>query len=84
MVEKATPEIPLTNIELIPEWKKVLKRAWSFRFIVLSGVFSVLEMLLPTFIDFMPRFVFGGLALATIVASGVARVVAQQNMGGLR
>ena len=72
-------------IRLADDWKEVLRRAWSVRFLVLAILLSSLEVLLP----FVPRlgFVISPLALAltslvVTVAALLARIAAQKNLKG--
>lgn len=65
---------------LIAEWKLLVRRAWSFRLIVLSGLLSGMEVILPLFVDSMPRNVFSVAALCAAVGGAFARVVAQPKM----
>jgi hypothetical protein len=64
-------------MQLIPEWKRIVRRAWSLRLIVLAGVLSAGEVVLPLFSDAVPRGQFALLALLTTVGAAIARVVAQ-------
>lgn len=65
---------------LHPDWKRILKRAWSVRLAVLSGLFSAAEVVLPLFVDAMPRNLFAVLAGLATVGSIVARALAQPRM----
>ncbi len=67
-------------MNLIPDWRRVLRKAWSLRLMVLAAVLSGVEVVLPLFVDAMPRGVFAGLSLLTAVGGAVARVVAQPKM----
>lgn len=65
---------------LVPEWKWLLKKAWSIRLAVLSALLSSFEVVLPLFVDAMPRNVFAVLAMLSAIAAGVARITAQPAM----
>ena len=71
-------------MRLIPDWRKVLRHAWSVRLIVLAGVLTGAEAILPLFPGLFavePQ----TLALVTFVivmAALVARFVAQQSISG--
>lgn len=67
-------------MNLVHEWKWLARRAWSIRFAVLSAVLSGCEVILPLFVDTMPRNVFAVLAMLAAIGSGVARVMAQPQM----
>lgn len=65
---------------LLPDWRRILRRAWSVRLAALAGVLSACEVVLPLFVDSMPRAVFSGLALVTITGAMIARVFAQKGL----
>lgn len=67
-------------MNLIPDWKRIIRRAWSVRLVMLSGVLAGAEVVLPLFVDAMPRNVFALLSMAAAVGGTVARVVAQPKM----
>lgn len=67
-------------MRLSAEWKLLMRRAWSFRLIVLSGLLSGAEVILPLFIDTMPRNVFSVAALCAAVGGAFARIIAQPKM----
>lgn len=65
---------------LLPDWQRILKQAWSIRLTVLAGLFSAAEVILPLFVDVLPRHLFVVLAFVAIVGAAVARLVAQPEM----
>ena len=67
-------------MNLIPEWKWLLRKTWSIRLVILSALLSGAELVLPLFVDVMPRNVFAALSMIAAVAAGVARVTAQPKM----
>lgn len=67
-------------MNLVQDWKRLVKKAWSIRLAVLSGMLSGAEAILPMFVDEMPRGVFAGLSVLAAVGSMIARVVAQPRM----
>ena len=62
---------------LLPDWQRILKQAWSIRLTLLAGLFSAAEVILPLFVDVLPRHLFVVLAFVAIVGAAVARLVAQ-------
>ena len=64
-------------MRLKPNWRQVLRRAWSVRLGVLAGALSGAEVILPLFVDSMPRNVFAGLSFVTVMGAVLARLVAQ-------
>ena len=65
-------------MNLIANWKKIVMKAWSMRLMLLAGLLSGTEVILPLFVDSIPRNVFAGLSVVTITGAMVARVVAQK------
>lgn len=65
-------------MNLRPDWKMILRRAWSMRLMALAGVLSAAEMLLPMYAQDLPRGTFAALAVLTITGAMIARVVAQR------
>jgi hypothetical protein len=66
---------------LISDWKRIVRKAWSFRLLVLAGVFTTAEVALPLFVEEMPRALFAVLSGLSITGAMVARVVAQKEFG---
>lgn len=58
---------------LIPNWRRVLTRAWSVRWMVIGGVLQIAEVLLTQFDDVlpMPRGVIAG-ATGIVMLLGLA------------
>lgn len=67
-------------MKLRADWKKILRRAWSIRLAVLAALFSGAEVVLPMFVDALPRNLFASLSFLTVVGAAIARVVAQPEM----
>ena len=68
-------------MELLPDWRDILREAWSIRFIVLAGLLSGIEVLLPLAgPDWLglPVGVFAGLSALAAAAAFVARLLAQR------
>lgn len=65
---------------LIHDWKDVLRRAWSIRLMILAGLLTAAEVVLPLFADAMPRGLFAGLSAVTVGAALVARLLAQKDL----
>lgn len=62
------------------DWKRILKKAWSIRLMLLAGLLSAVEVALPLFSDAMPRGVFAALSGLSVGGAFVARLVAQKDM----
>ena len=63
-----------------PNYKDIVRRSWSLRFIILAGVLSGLEVILPFFSDEIPRNIFAALSFVAVSAAFVARLVAQKGI----
>ena len=67
-------------MQLYPNWKEIARRSWSLRFIILAGILSGLEVILPFFSDEIPRNLFAVLSFVAVSAAFVARLVAQKGI----
>lgn len=67
-------------MHLYPNWKEIARRSWSMRFILLAGVLSGLEVILPFFSDEIPRNLFAALSFMAVAAAFIARLVAQRGI----
>jgi hypothetical protein len=67
-------------MKLYDNWKDIVRKAWSIRLMVLAGVLSAVEVVLPLFADSIPRGTFAALSGVTVAAAFVARLVAQQDI----
>lgn len=64
--------------KLIFEWKRAIKRFWSFRLAILSAVLSAAEVGVQIWQpDGIPSGMFAGIAGLVSLAAGVARIIAQ-------
>lgn len=61
-------------------WKEIVRKAWSIRFVLIAGALSGCEIALPMFSDSFPRNVFAALSAFFCGAAFVARLVAQKGM----
>jgi hypothetical protein len=61
----------------VPNWRRVLRYAWSVRLMLLAALFTALEAVLPFFIDTIPRGIFAALTFVVSGAALIARFVAQ-------
>ena len=68
------------QLDLLPDWRHVLRQAWSIRFSILATVLTAAEVLVPVFGESLPRGAFVPLALAASIGATVARLLAQPEM----
>lgn len=69
-------------LRLDEDWKCIVKLAWSFRLIILAGILSGLELVLPVLIPGWPPGIAALASMGICVAAAVARIVAQQGVKG--
>ena len=69
-------------MRLDPNWRAILRRAWSVRLMLLAALLSALEAVLTLFPDVLPvdRRVLAALVPPIIAAAFVARLVAQKDV----
>ena len=63
---------------LLPDWRDLLRRAWSIRLMALAFVFTATEVILPFFSDAIPPRLFAVLSGVAVAGAFVARLMAQQ------
>ena len=68
------------DMTLVPNWKAIVRKAWSVRLILLAGLLSGVEAAMPFINDQMPRGVFAVASLLVTGAAFVARILAQQDI----
>jgi hypothetical protein len=67
-------------MKLYPNWKAILKKCWSIRFMALAGLLSGCEVVLPLFSDAIPRSTFAVLSFLAVGGAFVSRLVAQEGI----
>ncbi|MFZ2986472.1 hypothetical protein [Ideonella sp.] len=67
-------------MKLLDDWKLVLKKAWSIRLWALAAVFEAAGMVLPLFVDSMPRVAFSLLSLVAAGGGIWARLIEQKGV----
>lgn len=65
-------------MQLIPDWKDVLKSAWSVRLIILAALFSGAEVALPFLGDFIEPGIMAGLSALATAGAFLTRILAQK------
>lgn len=68
-------------MRLVANWRAVLLRAWSIKFMLAAALFSGLEFALPYMRDFFPldQGVFALLAFFATAGGFISRLIAQRN-----
>ena len=67
-------------MELVANWRKVLTRAWSIRWMLAAAIFSGVEVAVP-FLDGyvpLPPRLFAALAGVATAAAFISRIIAQK------
>lgn len=67
-------------MNLLPEWKWLVRKAWSVRLMLIAALLSGVEVALPFFADSLPRGVFAAMSFVVVSAAFVARLTAQPKM----
>jgi hypothetical protein len=69
---------------LIRNWWLVIKHAWSIRLIIVAGLLSGAEVMLPLVQDLLPipRGVFAGMSGLVACGAFMARICAQSKVSG--
>lgn len=69
-------------MHLLPNWKVVLRYAWSIRFIALAAALSGAEVALPLIRHILPipAGIFAALSFVTVAAAFIARIIAQKEI----
>lgn len=70
----------IEKMKLYSNWKEIIRKAWSIRFIVISGLLSGCEVILPLFHEDIPKNIFASLSLFFVTAAFIARIVAQRDV----
>lgn len=67
-------------MKLYDNWKEILRKAWSIRFLVIAGLLSGIEVILPLFHENIPKNLFAALSMVFVTLAFVARLVAQNDI----
>jgi hypothetical protein len=66
---------------LLPDWKRIMRRAWSIKLMILAGLLSGLEAILPIVMDAIPwpRWLASTVISLVVGLAFVTRLMAQQD-----
>jgi hypothetical protein len=67
-------------MKLYTNWKEIVRKAWSIKFIILAGVLSASEVILPLFFDYFDRGTFALLSFVAVSGAFISRLVAQKDI----
>lgn len=65
---------------MTPDWRRILRHAWSVRLAILAALLSGAEVILPLFADTIPRSLFASLSFMATAGAVVARLIAQPEL----
>lgn len=68
------------QVKLYDNWREIARRSWSLRFIILAGLLSGCEVVLPFFAEQIPQNLFAALSFLAVAAAFIARLVAQKGI----
>lgn len=67
-------------MKLYPNWKTILRKGWSIRFMLIAGALSGFEVALPVFADQIPRGTFATLSFLAVSGAFISRLIAQEGV----
>lgn len=67
-------------MRLYENWREILNKAWSIRLMIIAGLLTACEIVLPLYADAIPRNLFAAMSGLFTMAALVARLVAQQDV----
>ncbi len=65
-------------MKLRADYRKILAKAWSVRLILLAGLLSTAEAVLPLFANELPRSLFSVATAVAVTGALVARITVQK------
>lgn len=69
------------NLQLVEDWRTILKKAWSVKFNVAAALFGGAELAVALYQpEGVPRGAFAGIAFMVSICAAGARVMAQKEM----
>jgi len=68
-------------MSLHDNWQHLLRKSWSVRWAVVAGLLSGCEVILPLFVDTLPRNVFASLSMVAAMGGVWARLLVQPRDG---
>ena len=67
-------------MKLLPNWRDLIRKAWSLRLMLLAAFLSGAEFVLPFFSEALPRGLFAVLSFLAVAGAFVARILAQKGL----
>jgi hypothetical protein len=69
-------------MRLRKNWRTILRKAWTIRILILAGLLTALEVILPHFSEAIPHAVFASVNGMLVGSAFVARLMAQKEIDG--
>lgn len=67
-------------MKLVDDWKRIVLKAWSMRWMYGATVLGAFEVILPLFQDKFPRGLFAVLSVVALLLGIVSRVIQQRSL----
>lgn len=71
---------PFKKVALYQNWKEIIRKAWSIRFMAIAAILSACEIVLPMYEDTIPKNLFASLSFFFVAAAFISRIIAQRNV----
>ena len=68
-------------MKLHDDWRYLLRKSWAVRWAIVAGLLSGAEVILPLFVDAMPRMIFAGLSMFATMGAIWSRLLVQPKDG---
>jgi len=69
------------GMNLHDNWQYLLRKSWAVRWAIAAGLLSGCEVILPLFVDALPRNVFASLSMVAAMGGVWARLLVQPKDG---
>jgi hypothetical protein len=67
-------------VKLYDNWREILRKAWTIKFGVLATMFALMQVIVPIYVDSLPRDLFAILTGVSTLGVIVARLVWQKDV----
>lgn len=67
-------------MKLYDNWREILRKAWTIKFGVLATMFALMQVIVPIYVDSLPRDLFAILTGVSTLGVIVARLVWQKDV----
>lgn len=71
----------MKTLILHENYKQLLQKSWSIRWAAAAGILSGMEVVLPLFVDSIPKNIFGILSFFSVAGAIWARLLVQPKDG---